>query len=86
MKQLRASLPPLTDPATRFARVEAERDRDLQRQVSEWERKRPMRERAAAAMQRAQERLLAELGEQRPGRVPVIAAVWSDKPTKSRIW
>jgi len=89
IRQFRASAPPLTSgavPATRFAEIEADRDRDLEQRIRRWEKNKPMRERAAAAMQRAQERLIAELGEGHPGPVPVFAAAWSEKPAKSPVW
>ncbi len=86
IQQMRQALPPLTSPVARFGAIEAERDRNLERQVDRWEKNRPMRERAAAAMQRAQERLIAELGEGHPGRAPVFAALWSERPTKSQVW
>jgi len=60
-------------------------DADYQERLRKWEADAPKRAAAEAAMQRAHERRAAQLGT-RPGRMPVLASLWSNEPTPPQVW
>jgi hypothetical protein len=80
-----AARPPAADPFARAAELQRSMERDYQAKLAKWERDRPKREAAEAAMQRAHEQRAAQLGA-RPARGPVMAALWSNEPSRPQVW
>lgn len=69
----------------RSAQLAEVAERDYAAKVAAWERDAPKRAAAEQAMRLAHERRAAQLGT-RPGRMPVLAALWSDRPARPEVW